>query len=238
MPSLSLTDLRYVGVKDLGVLAMGAEKFSDQEPLPGVPIELENILGIWPGTKLPNEQFTRKNLVESRIAQQLGILHLATHADFLGGDLSNSYIQLWDGRLQLGQVRELKLYAPPVELVTFSACRTAVGDPEAELGFTGFATKAGVKSAVGSLWYVDDRATTGLMINFYAKLGKTAIQSKAEALRQAQLSLLNGDMRQENTHLITSIGEISLPEELAHKGSSQFHHPYFWSGFTIVGTPW
>ena len=100
MPSLSLTDLRYVSIKDLGVLAMGAEQFSGQDPLPGGAIELENILALWPGKRLFNTEFTKRNVLDSRSDRPFGILHFATHAGFVGGDFSNSYLQLWDDRLK------------------------------------------------------------------------------------------------------------------------------------------
>ena len=237
MPTLSLTDLQYVGVSDLGVLIAGRE-FSGKAMLPNVPLEMESIRKIWPGKDLFNEGLSKESLRTTRISPQLGMVHLATHANFSKGDMSNSYIELWNDKLGLGQVRDLKLYDPPTELVVMSACQTAVGDPEAELGFIGFATKAGVKSAVGSLWKVDDKATTGFMINFYARLGKTAIKTKAEAVRQAQQSLLHGEMRQEGDYLKTYIGNVQLTGGLAQSANDSFQHPYFWSGLTILGTPW
>ncbi len=51
---------------------------------------------------------------------------------------------------------------PQVELLVLSACRTVLGD-QAELGFGGLAVKSGAKSALGSLWYVDDGGTLALM---------------------------------------------------------------------------
>lgn len=237
MPSLSLSDTRYVSLKDLQVLAMGASQFTDANALPAVPFELSVISGkLWKGESFLNEAFTIPNLQQARENKPYGILHLATHGEFQPGELSNSYIQLWNQKLQLNHLRDLKLNNPPVELMVLSACRTALGDEEAELGFAGLAVQAGVKSALGSLWYVSDSGTVGLMTTFYEKLKEVPI--KAEALRQAQLAMIRGDVRLENGLLITPTGNIPLPPELLQQGDTKLSHPYYWSAFTMIGNPW
>ena len=284
MPSVSLTDTRYVSVKNLNVLAMGAQTFSDpiykNNPLPGVAAELEVIAGqLWPGnTKLMNEDFTEKNLRDERQFRPAGMLHLATHADFKPGEPRNSHIQLWgDEKLTMNRLRDLNLYDPPIELMTLSACKTALGDEEAELGFTGLAVQAGVKSALGSLWNVSDEGTVGLMTTFYGKLKESDIKIKAEALRQTQLDMLRGRIRLGEGRLITAYssillpgvilaggadtpipsktfddrglqviitnpkegkGDPSLPQKNIERRGRDFNHPYYWSGFTMVGSPW
>ncbi len=236
MPSLSLTDTRYVDIRKAQVLAMGAENIPTQTPLAAVPIELSTIAGtIWSGKSFQNEQFTASNLVSQRQKQPFGILHLATHGEFKPG-IKNSYIQLWDERLQLDRLRQLKLNDPPVELMVLSACRTALGDEEAELGFAGLANRAGVKSAMGSLWYVSDQGTLGLMTSFYRDLRTAPI--KAEALRQAQVAMLQGKVRIQSGKLITAADSIDLPPALAKLGDANLTHPFYWAGFTIVGNPW
>jgi CHAT domain-containing protein len=123
-----------------------------------------------------------------------------------------------------------------VELLVLSACSTALGDEEAELGFTGLATLSGVKTALGSLWTVSDEGTFGLMSEFYEQLKQAPI--KAEALRQAQLAMIQGTVRLEGGKLITSRGSFPLPPELAEQGDKILSHPYFWSGFSMIGNPW
>lgn len=67
MPSLSLTDTRYKDVRNLEVLAMGAEEYVDQNPLPAVPLEIAVITEqLWPGRAFLNETFTLKNLEQAR----------------------------------------------------------------------------------------------------------------------------------------------------------------------------
>ncbi|MEQ9373368.1 MAG: CHAT domain-containing protein [Coleofasciculus chthonoplastes F3-SA18-01] len=235
MPSLSLTDTRFQSVQDSKVLAMGAAQFSDQKPLPAVPVELEAITQkLWQGQFFLNEGFTLDNLKAQRKKQPFGIIHLATHADFRPGAISNSYIQLWNSKLRLDQLPELGWNNPPVELLVLSACRTALGDENAELGFAGLAVQAGVKSTLASLWYVSDEGTLALMTQFYDQLKTAPI--KAEALRQVQIDMLKGKIKLENGQLITSAGTILLPSELPQ--SQDLTHPYYWASFTMVGNPW
>ena len=86
MPSVSLTDLRYVDVRNTEVLAMGASVFDDQPALPAVPIELNTIADqLWPGDFVINETFTPDALIASRARKPYGILHLATHGEFKAG---------------------------------------------------------------------------------------------------------------------------------------------------------
>jgi CHAT domain-containing protein len=238
MPSISLTDLRYIDVRDTEVLAMGASDFQDQPELPAVPLELTTIAELlWPGDFLLNETFTPELLLQSRALKPYGIVHLATHGDFQPGNIANSYIQFWNERLTMDQIRALQLNDPPVQLMVLSACRTALGDEEAELGFAGLAVQAGVKTALASLWKVDDVGTAGLMSQFYTSLSQEPI--KAEALRQAQLAMLRGEIRIEGDQLVWSGGRIPLPPELLNSiASDTFVHPYFWAAFTTIGSPW
>lgn len=237
MPSLSLTDTRYRDVRNLQVLAMGASQFTDQNPLPAVPTELSAIATqLWQGESFLNETFTAANLKTARASHPFGIIHLATHGEFKPGKPNSSYIQFWDSKLKLSDIRQLGLHDPTVELMVLSACRTALGDEEAELGFTGLAVQAGVKSALGSLWYVSDEGTLGLMINFYEQLQQASL--KSEALRQAQLAMTRGQVRLEGGYLITPNRRITLPPELANLPDKELTHPYYWSAFTLVGSPW
>jgi len=237
MPTLALTDTRYVDVRNLQVLAMGASEFTDQNPLPAVPVELDAIADkLWQGRSFLNSRFTLDTLKQARANQPFGIVHLATHGEFKPGKPENSYIQFWNQKLPLDQIRELGLNNPPVELMVLSACRTALGDEEAELGFTGLAVQAGVKSALGSLWYVSDEGTLGLMTGFYEQLKQAPI--KAEALRQAQLAMIQGNVRIENGQIVTPNGTFPLPPQLAELPDKELTHPYYWSAFTLVGSPW
>ncbi|MDX2099713.1 MAG: CHAT domain-containing protein [Leptolyngbyaceae cyanobacterium bins.59] len=221
MPSLSLSDTRYEDIRTAQVLAMGASKFQKFTPLPAVPLELAKVTKLWGGQSFVNERFTLNNLKRQRQERPFGIIHLATHGEFRPGELSNSFLQLWDTQLRLDQIRQLGWSNPPVELLVLSACRTALGDEEAELGFAGLAVLSGVKSALGSLWYVSDRGTLVLMEEFYRNLKQAPI--KAEALRRSQLALLKG----------TALTGGQPPRNIR-----EIAHPYYWSAFVMIGSPW
>jgi len=237
IPSVNLTDTRYQSLKDAKVLAMGASTFASQNPLPAVPVELETITPkLWRGKSFLNEDFTLDNLKSQRAKEPFGIIHLATHGEFKPGAPSNSYIQLFDTQLKLNQLRQLGWNNPPVELLVLSACRTALGDEEAELGFAGLAVQAGVKSAVATLWYVSDEATLGLMTEFYRQLKVAPI--KSEALRDAQLAMILGEVRLQGGQLHESGENLPLPPELAKLGDRSLEHPYYWAAFTMIGSPW
>ncbi len=237
MPSLSLTDTRYRPLRNVSVLATGASEFSDQAPLPAVPFELEIIAReLWPGQTLLNQDFTLSNIRNERAGQNYEIVHFGTHGEFQPGALSKSYISLGNGRLSLDRLRELGLRQPPTELLVLSACRTALGDREAELGFAGLAVQAGVKTALGSLWYVSDSGTLAFMATFYDELQTASI--KAEALRQAQLALLRGETRFVEGELAVGDRRFPLPPELQDLTIDDLTHPYYWSAFTAIGSPW
>jgi CHAT domain-containing protein len=242
IPSISLTNSRYKAVKDTQVLGMGASKFRELQPLPAVPTELQVITKqLWSGDSFLNEDFTLDKLKAQRQRKPFGIIHLATHADFQAGNPNKSYIQLWDTQLRLDQLRQMGWSEPPqVELLVLSACRTAVGDVKAELGFAGLAVQAGVKSALASLWYVSDEGTLALMSEFYQHLSQPDVTIKAEALRRSQIAMLRGQVRLENGKLrgLNKLGEISLPPELATRGNHDLSHPFYWAGFTMIGSPW
>jgi CHAT domain-containing protein len=240
IPSINLVDTRYQDIKNAKILAMGASKFASQNPLPAVPVELSTITKQLGSDKFfLNEAFTLSNLKSQRASEPFGIIHLATHGEFKPGAASNSYIQLSDTQLRLDQLRRLGWNKPPVELLVLSACRTALGDEQAELGFGGLAVAAGVKSALASLWYVSDEGTLGLMSEFYGQLKSAPI--KAEALRQAQIAMLKGQVNLEGGQLRLSGGEsvgVELPPELASSGNHNLAHPYYWAAFTMIGSPW
>ncbi|MEQ9236018.1 CHAT domain-containing protein [Coleofasciculus sp. E2-BRE-01] len=242
MPSLSITDTSYNNIQNVPVLAMGIAESSDLakelnlSSLPAVPLELQTIASIRDGESFLNEKVTLESLKAH--SQNASIVHLATHGEFKPGSLENSYILLWNDLLRLNQLRELgwNNRRTPIELLILSACRTAVGDEKAELGFAGLAVQAGVKSALSSLWYVSDEGTSGLMTEFYRKLQTAPI--KAEALRQAQLAMIKGEVRLEGGQLRGSGQPVRLPPTLETQEDKSLSHPYYWAAFTLIGSPW
>ncbi|HBE17748.1 MAG TPA: hypothetical protein DEG17_18675 [Cyanobacteria bacterium UBA11149] len=217
MPSFGLTDTSYRNIQNEPVLAMGISEINQNVeeikqtqlgPLPAVPNEIDTIVELRGGKSLLNEQVTLENL--KRESQDYSIVHLETHGEF-EGEVKNSYMLLWDRLLRLNQIRELgwNKRQSSLELLVLSACKTALGNDNIEFGFAGLAVVAGVKSVLGSLWYVSDEGTAQLMTKFYQQLKTAPI--KSEALRQAQLAMIQSD---------------------------DFKHPYYWSAFTMIGSPW
>ena len=211
-----------------------------QIPLPAVPVELSTlVMRLWQGKLLLDKQATLSNLKAIRRQEPFGIIHMATHADFEGGALNKSYIQLWEDKLRLDQIRQLGLNDPQVEMMVLSACRTAVGNEEAEIGFAGLAVLAGVKTSVASLWYVSDLGTAALMTKFYESLRTAPI--RAEALRQAQVAMATGKVYLKNgqIHGLEPVGNLPLPaESIDDEPDKSLSHPYYWAAFTMVGNPW
>lgn len=235
IPSLGLMNSHYQPLDNAQVLAMGASDFEVLQPLPAVPTEIEAISQLWPGRKFLNESFTQQNLIQQQQQKPAQIIHLATHAEFRAGNADDSYIQLWDKQLRLSDIHTLGWDNPTVELLVLSACRTALGDVNAEMGFAGLAVAAGVTSALASLWTVSDVGTLALMGEFYHQLTDTPI--KSDALQAAQLAMLRGEIHFDEEELLGANAQLSaeLQNMLEHLDLS---HPYYWAGFTLIGSPW
>jgi CHAT domain-containing protein len=236
IPAFNLLDFKPTKITETQVLAMGASEFKNLEPLPAVPLELSNIVtNNWTGKALLNQNFTLANLKKERAIYPFGIVHLATHAEFSPGSIEQSYIQFWDTRVRLDELKTLELDKPPVQLLVLSACRTALGNPQAELGFAGLAVQSGAKAALASLWSVDDSGTLALMTQFYEKLKANPI--KSEALRQAQIAMLKQQVSLKDNSIIR--GSDSLTQQMVlNLDNQELSHPYYWSGFTLIGNPW
>ncbi|MEM8640086.1 MAG: CHAT domain-containing protein [Cyanobacteria bacterium P01_G01_bin.54] len=180
--------------------------------LPEVENEVQNISQTVSAASLLNESFTQENLANKLLRwKNTNVLHLATHGQF-GSTQENTFLLTWDGTLTVRELSELLRQreanrANTLELLVLSACDTAAGDDRAVLGLAGFAVKSGARSTVASLWPVKDKVAAQMMTQFYERLSQPGI-TKAEALRQAQRSLL------------------------IDKG---FQDPFFWSSFVIVG---
>ncbi len=238
IPSFALTDTRYENVNNLKMLAMGiSESTEGENPLPAVALEIDALSNkLWEGQGFLNQETTLDTLKSLSNQQNFGIIHLATHASFSPGKINNSYILFWQHKLTLDKLRELstQLSWENVQMLVLSACRSALGDEEAELGFAGLAVQARVRTGVASLWDIHDAATLSLMMEFYSRLKEAPI--KAEALQQAQLAMLKGEIKLEDGKLILSNKQsFPLPENLELSNQLNLKHPYFWSGVTVIG---
>lgn len=242
VPSFGLTDISFVDFRNSPILAMGASEFSELNDLPAVPLELEEIANSGlPTDAFLNEGFTVENFLQQNENKQYRGIHIATHAEFRPGALSNSYIYFYNNKIGLDRLRKITdrlgwnlTTTPAIELLTLSACRTALGDPQAELGFAGLAVLYGAKSALASLWYVSDEGTLGLMGEFYNHLQNNPL--KSIALQEAQLAMLRGETYSENGLLHFSNGQTTAWEdETKSQQKFDYSHPYYWSAFSLIG---
>ncbi len=134
---------------------------------------------------LTGAEATRAALLKQ--ASRADLLHIACHGRFKADNPRFSFLQLADAPLNYYGLLDLELHA---QLVTLSACQTGVtaitaGDELHGL-MRGFLA-AGAPSLIVSLWSVNDRSTTDLMSEMYARLQAGA--TKREALRAAQLQV-------------------------------------------------
>ena len=224
----------------LGVgVSKGAEGFS---PLSSVPKELQAIvressstpkqreLGMIAGHRLLDEQFTYDSFRKS--LGSYPFTHAATHFKFIPGTKAeglNSFLLLGNGeKLTLRQVQDSDNIFAGIELLTLSACDTGYGGKTADgreiEGFGVLAQRKGARAIMATLWPVDSESTRDFMIEFYGDYQKPNF-NKAEALRQAQLALLQEPDR-------TTLGQTTKP---AHALSKEFAHPYYWSPFILIG---
>lgn len=248
IPAFNLIDTQYRNNQSASILAMGASQFANQPPLLAVPVELQTILNVSESGALPpnpqnellllNETFTPENLQSILADRPFDIVHIATHAAFRQGTPQASYIEFFNETLSFEQFAQLPWQPLRTELLVLSACQTALGDRQAELGFAGLALQAGVKSAIASVWEVSDAGTLALMAEFYQQLA--AVNTKAQALQQAQIKMLNREIRFINNELQLSDSRIPIASELnAVVGQdSDLSHPYYWSGFNFISSPW
>ncbi len=179
-------------------------------PLPGVVEELLKIQNILGGKILRDEAFTLENMRNAFREKSYSVVHMATHGVF-GKTAEDTYLLTHDDRLTMDRLERLikmgEERGESVDLLTLSACQTAVGDERAAFGLAGVALKAGAESAVATLWLVNDAATNQLMTDFYSQL-KKKMNTRAKALQTAQLHMLQG---------------------------GAFDHPGFWAPFLMIG---
>jgi len=179
--------------------------------LPGVKAELQQVSNYLPKRqKWLDSQFTRQKLGQTLRSRAATIVHLATHGQF-SSQLENTFILTYDDRLTLNDLQEW-LSAngnQPLDLLVLSACETAIRDSRAALGLAGVAVRAGARTTLATLWQVNDLTTARVMQRFYQALSQQS--TKAEALRQAQLSLL------QQTETV------------------DYHHLYYWAAYLLIG---
>ncbi|MEM7793707.1 MAG: CHAT domain-containing protein [Cyanobacteria bacterium P01_C01_bin.118] len=240
--SPAATDMgaRLGPVPNSNVLGLGlTEAVENFNSLPAVRDELAGIIkgrdgnGIYPGQAFLNQDFTFDAFKDN--VQGNHILHIATHAAFEPGRPEESFIVLGDGsRMKIPDIETMQRRLRNLHLVVLSACQTALGGTNQEdgteiTGLSSYFLKANrAEAVVASFWSVNDGSTSVLMQRFYENMA--AGDTKAEALRKAQLSLLGSDQTADGDARI--IGQRPADAEAIH---SQLSHPYYWAPFILIG---
>ncbi|MBD2194742.1 MULTISPECIES: CHAT domain-containing protein [Calothrix] len=180
--------------------------------LPGIKSEFESIAqsGVTT-TSIIDAQFTRPALETKVNTAPFNVVHLATHGQF-SSRAEDTFILAADGPINVTQFDSLlrnrdESKPQPVELLVLSACQTAAGDNRAALGLAGTAVRAGARSTIASLWQIDDQSTAFFVGAFYKQLKEGKV-TKAQALRNAQLQLLQ---------------------------HPNYNTPSFWSAYVLIG---
>jgi CHAT domain-containing protein len=224
-------------------LGLGVSKAIGNFPaLPGVPTELRAVIregvrhnmgrqetGLLQGKVMLDEAFTLPAM-RAELRKRYPLVHIASHFLFKPGNENDSFLLLGNGEhLTLAEVKRAVTLFDGVELLTLSACDTATGGAGADgkevEGFAVMAQRQGAKAVLAGLWPVVDNSTRLLMQDFYRLRINGTHSSKAEALRQAQLSLLLGATgTRRNVRLQI---EKNLPGDYAH--------PFFWAPFILIG---
>lgn len=177
--------------------------------------DLGQIYGIQRSKILTGSAATEETLKAE--AGRYPILHFATHG--LLDDENPLYSRLLlassngsdDGFLEAREIMKLDLHA---DLAVLSACQTArgtIGPGEGLIGMSWAFFIAGTSTTVVSQWKVDSASTARLMVSFHRAwqgADKPAPVNKAEALRRAALKLMS---------------------------DPRYRHPFYWSGFVVMG---
>jgi CHAT domain-containing protein len=209
-PGLNLTDPRPIKREGMKMLAVGVTEAVQGFPaLPNVSAELEALRTLFDSTTLVDKAFLVANLEKTLKDESFTIVHVASHGEF-GSDSEKTFLLAFDAKVTLDRLDQMvgvfKFRDDPLELLTLSACDTAAGDDRAALGLAGMAIKAGARSALATLWNINDEASADLVIDFYRELKDTSV-SRAVALQRAQLKAL---------------------------ANPRYEHPGFWSPFLLI----
>jgi CHAT domain-containing protein len=226
----------------------------DFPALQGVRAELEGIVkeqgrsgGVLDGTIRLDRDFTQQELRRA-LSPRYPVVHVASHFR-IGPTETEAFLLLGDGSaLTLEQIRTGRYDFQNVDLLTLSACETAVGSGQGREveGLAVTAEKKGTKGVLATLWPVADQTTAALMQRIYA-LREGERLNKAEALRRAQLELLQGKLGvpPSDQAATGARGQVLRLGACSPSGAQAppyvpdpakpYAHPYYWAPFILMG---
>jgi CHAT domain-containing protein len=199
------------------------------------------------GRLLLDDAFTA-DAFRSGLRDGLPVVHVASHFQLNPGDDNQSFLLLGDGsRLTVADLRRAPNIFEGVELLTISACNTAVGggsgDGSEFESFGAWAQRNGAKAVVASLWPVADASTQEFMQAFYRARVEGGLD-KAQAIQQAQLALLNGGSLEKPAARATTVASSRGLTGLSARGplpafvpppEAPWSHPFYWAPFVLIG---
>lgn len=195
------------------MLAIGNAHYPDGVPsLEFAEHEARAVSELFPDGKLLRGDAATEARI-SELSPSYNILHFATHGVLLGSVVPGGSSLLvtsddtHDGFLSATEIAGQNLSKSYIAVL--SACETSVsqdGGQSIDLGtITNAFLSAGAPTVLGTLWQVDDAATTKLMLDFYQQFLEVGA---GEALRRAQLAV---------------------------RADPRYTHPYFWGAFALFG---
>jgi tetratricopeptide (TPR) repeat protein/CHAT domain-containing protein len=234
-------------------LALGVSRQIRNFPaLPAVRDEIQGIVrdpkngqsGVLAGDVQLDQTFTKSSMLDALQEGSHPVVHIASHFNFQPGTEVDSYLLLGDGgQFNLAELRDQSALFSGVDLLTLSACNTAMGgggdDGGREVeGFGMLAQAQGAKAVLATLWPVADQSTGLLMREFYRLKAETPTTPKIEALRQAQLELLTGKTKASGPSTqrsLLAVEEAGDAPPFPIDPDAPFAHPYFWAPFILIG---
>ena len=225
-----------VPLRSASVALFGQSQASGELPaLPYVARELQAVGAIGKAGRMPSHLYLDAGFTAAtleRALQRDSMVHIASHFVLRPGRDDGSYLVLGDGgQLSLAELAQARFRFGGLELLTLSACETAVpagvdATGRELAGLAWLARERGARHVLASLWRVSDRSTAALMTDFYRALGRGA--GKAEALRAAQLRQIRrapgAGARLRGLKAVDGAAPSAMPG-----------HPFYWAGFTLLG---
>jgi CHAT domain-containing protein len=205
---------QFETIKDESLLSVGNPKFDFREnpnllDLPSAEVESREVSKLYPN----NRQFIGADATKPNVLSELNeknIFHFAGHYVTNEASAPNSKLLLANSDLRVSELTEMRL--TKTKLVVLSACETAnekLYQGEGAIGAARTFLAIGAPLVLASGWKIDSEAAKDLMISFHHFRREKGLRS-AEALRQAQIEMLNG-------------------------ADPNYQTPYFWSAFSLVG---
>ncbi len=124
-----------------------------------------------------------------------------------------------DGLLTMGEILGLKLNA---DWIVLSACNTAAAEGKGAEAVSGLGRAffyAGARALLVSNWPVETTSAKALTTDLFKRQAKDPALTRAEALQQAMLALIDGPGR----------------TDAQGKTLFSYAHPIFWAPFSLVG---